>query len=148
MHKYSVKITWIPQGEPYHRKGILSAPGLKDIVVVTPPEFKHGIPNEWTPEHLFIASVFVCTMTTFLAISEASKLEYEHFHIETTGFLDDIEVDGRKQPQITEINQKFHIKLKSKNDEMKTRKILEKTERDCLIANSMKSKVTLEPIFK
>ncbi len=144
MYEYAIKISWESQDEPYKRKGTLSAPGMKDITVVTPPEFKHGIPNEWSPEHLFVASASVCTMTTFLAISEASKLEYERFHIETTGILDEVEVAGRKQSQITEIHQKFHLKLKNQGDTTKAQKILEKTERECLVANSMKSKVSFE----
>ncbi len=110
MHDYEIKITWESQEEPYKRKGTLSASGMKDITVVTPPEFKHGIPNEWSPEHLFVASASVCMMTTFLAISEASKLDYERFHIDTKGILDDVEVAGRKQSQITEIHQKFFLK--------------------------------------
>ncbi len=144
MHEYAVKITWAPQDEPYKRKGTLSAPGLKDITVVTPPEFRRGIPNEWSPEHLFVGSVSACTMTTFLAISEGSKLDYERFHIEAKGILDDVEVAGRKQSQITEIHQKFHLKLKNQADGTKAQKILEKTERECLIANSMKSMVSFE----
>lgn len=148
MHEYAIKITWVPQDEPYKRKGTLSAPGFNYITVVTPPEFRRGIPNEWSPEHLFVASASACTMTTFLAISEASKLEYERFHIDSTGILDEVDVASRKQSQITEIHQKFHIKLKNPADEPKAQKILEKTEHECLIANSMKSKVSFELIVE
>ncbi len=147
MHEYSIKITWVAQDEPYKRKGTLSAPGMNYITVVTPPEFKGGIPNEWSPEHLFVASASACTMTTFLAISEASKLEYERFHIAATGILDEVDVAGRKQSQMTEIHQKFHIKLKNLADDSKAQKILEKTERECLIANSMKTKVSFELVI-
>ncbi len=148
MHEYPIKITWVSQEVPYKRKGTLSAPGMNYITVVTPPEFRGGIPNEWSPEHLFVASASACTMTTFLAFSEASRLEYERFHIDTTGILDDVDVGGRKQSQITTINQKFYIKLKNPADEPKAKKILEKTERDCLVANSMKTKVSFELIVE
>ena len=47
------------------RKGTLSSSGKSDIEVATPPEFR-GHPGIWTPEELFIGSVNICIMTTFL----------------------------------------------------------------------------------
>ena len=57
------------------RVGTLSAPGLDPIKVATPPEFPKGVPNIWSPEHTFVASVNVCLMTTFIEIGRASCRE-------------------------------------------------------------------------
>ena len=63
------------------------------IEVATPPEFEKGMPNIWSPEHLFTAAVSSCLMTTFLAISEYSKFEFISFKCASKGILD--KVDGK-----------------------------------------------------
>lgn len=64
-HIYKTNLRW-----ESNRRGVLSAPGLPDLAVATPPEFPGGHPGIWSPEHLFVASAEVCVMTTFLAIGE------------------------------------------------------------------------------
>ncbi|HRG17845.1 MAG TPA: hypothetical protein PLP39_02030 [Flavobacterium lutivivi] len=60
-HIYSVNLKWESD-----RKGIMSSPELTTIIeVATPPEFEKGMPNVWSPEHLFTAAVISCFMTTF-----------------------------------------------------------------------------------
>ena len=74
-HLYEVDLNWVNG-----RLGTLSSDELKDVVnVATPPQFPNGIENIWSPEHLFTAAVNSCLMTTFLAVAEYSKLEFEHF---------------------------------------------------------------------
>ena len=65
-HHYNVDITWRED-----RKGMMCSPELAEgnshsancIEVATPPEFPKGMPNIWSPEHLFTASVSSCLMT-------------------------------------------------------------------------------------
>src|SRR5215211_6373370 len=69
---YTTAVEWT--GE---RHGDLSAPVLPKLKIDAPPEFK-GHEGVWTPEHLFVASVNSCFMTTFLAIAENSKLDFRN----------------------------------------------------------------------
>src|SRR6266487_5298425 len=86
---YQVKVNWKKD-----RKGILSSPYLQaKIDVATPPEFPKGIPGIWSPEHLLVAAVNSCLMTTFLAIAENSKLEFIHFECNANGKLE--KIDGK-----------------------------------------------------
>ncbi|HQA75225.1 OsmC family protein, partial [Flavobacterium sp.] len=86
-HTYTVNLIW-----ENDRKGIMSSPELATkIEVATPPEFDKGMPNIWSPEHLFTASVVSCFMTTFLAIAEYSKLEYIKFSCNAEGVLEKID---------------------------------------------------------
>ena len=74
-HLYNVNISWKSE-----RKGILSSPELvSQIEVATPPQFPKGIEGIWSPEHLLVAAINSCLMTTFLAIAENSKLDFENF---------------------------------------------------------------------
>ena len=136
IHYYNTVVKW-DEG----RIGLLSSPTLDSFKVATPPEFPKGVPNIWSPEHLYVASVNVCLMTTFAAVAENSKLEIESYSCEGTGKLE--KVDGAFM--ISEIELKPLIKLKFEKDKERAERIIIKSENICLISNSVKSKIILSP---
>ncbi len=143
-HTYNVDINWTSD-----RKGMMCSPELRTdsnnklncIEVATPPEFAKGIPNIWSPEHLFTASVSSCLMTTFLAIAEYSKFEFIKFKCGSKGVLD--QVDGKYK--MTEVYLYPEVFISDENLRDKAMRILEKSEKACLISNSINSKVIMEP---
>lgn len=142
-HIYNVDIAW-----KQDRKGIMCSPELRKntserncIEVATPPEFDKGIPNIWSPEHLFTASVSSCLMTTFLAIAEYSKFDFISFTCGSKGILD--KVDGKFR--MTEVLLFPEVFIADESQRDRALRILEKSEKACLISNSITSKVTMEP---
>jgi peroxiredoxin-like protein len=133
---YETELQWTEE-----RKGTLNAPGLDSIQVAAPPEF-HGHAGMWTPEHFFVASINTCFMTTFLAIAEMSKLDFVSFACIAVGKLD--KTEGARY-QMTEAVLKPRVVIRHSKDLERTTRILEKAEKNCLISNSLKTKVTLEP---
>jgi peroxiredoxin-like protein len=133
---YTTEVQWT--GE---RHGDLSAPVLPSLQVDAPPEFK-GHEGVWTPEHLFVASVNSCFMTTFLAIAENSKLEFASFSADARGKLEKLAGQGFVMTEIV-----LHPKLVLKNagDAERASRILDKAEKNCLISNSIKTRTKLEP---
>jgi organic hydroperoxide reductase OsmC/OhrA len=136
VHYYSTQVEW-KEG----RIGELTSEGFPDIKVATPPEFKKGVPNIWSPEHLFVASINICLMTTFLAIAENSSLEFVSYTSEAKGKLE--KVDGKYI--ISEVELKPVVQIKDEKYKEKTIRILEKSEKGCLISNSARSKIILNP---
>ncbi len=137
MHIYNIDLRW-EKG----RRGTLTSPDLTNpITVATPPEFPKGEPNIWSPEHLYVAAANSCLMTTFLAIAENSKLDFVSFDSSATGKLE--KVDGMFM--ITEIELKPKVILRNEKDRERALRIIEKSEKACLISNSMKSKIVLSP---
>lgn len=143
-HLYNVNITWNKD-----RKGMMCSPelnlnGSSDacLEVATPPEFPKGIPGIWSPEHLFTAAVSSCFMTTFLSIAENSKLEFKSFTCNSSGKLD--QVNGKLQ--MTDVSLEPVLTILREEDRDKALKILAKTESACLITNSIKAKVTMNPM--
>ena len=136
-HYFNVNLNWLND-----RKGEISSPELATVIeVATPPPFAKGIEFIWSPEHLLTAAVNSCFMTTFLAIAENSKLEFTDFSCDAKGKLE--QIDGKFL--MTEVNLFPKLKLKNEADQDKALRILQKSEAACLISNSIKSKVTLEP---
>lgn len=134
---YEVVLQW-EEG----RKGQVSSPVLNDAIkVATPPEFPKGIAGIWSPEHLLVAAVDSCLMTTFLAVAENSGLEFLHFESKASGKLE--KVDGKYL--ISEIHLSPRLAIRNEGLRDKALKVLEKSEAACLISNSVRSKIVFTP---
>lgn len=137
VYNYQTTVKWTEQ-----RKGIMSCAGKPEVQVATPPEFK-GHEGIWSPEDLFVASANICLMTTFLAVAERAGLAFSSYESTAEGRLELVE--GKFQ--FTAITIKPLITVKSGDDAAKAKELIEKAERNCLISNSMKAMVTLEPVI-
>ncbi|HEY8782102.1 MAG TPA: OsmC family protein [Mucilaginibacter sp.] len=136
-HLYEVEVNWAGD-----RLGTLYSNELTDqISVATPPQFPKGIEKIWSPEHLFTAAVNSCLMTTFLAVAEYSKLEFEHFTSKALGKLEIVE--GKYM--MSEITLMPVLTLAREELIEKALRILQKSEAACLISNSIKSKIIFKP---
>jgi organic hydroperoxide reductase OsmC/OhrA len=132
-HIYRTNIKWIGL-----KKGILSSEGKPDINVACPPEFG-GHPNIWSPEDLFLASIEVCTMTSFLYLAARSKITINSY--ESKAKCSAKLVDGVFK--LTDIN--IFIKIHAPSDYKKERieKLLEKLPKICLVSNSIDGNLKL-----
>lgn len=139
-HFYEVSVDW-KQG----RIGNMSSPVLHDeLQVATPPEFTKGVPNIWSPEHLFVAAINSCLMTTFLAIAENFRYDFIDFRSKATGKLEI--VDGKYM--MSEITLAPVLTVSEDADQEKALKILNKSETACLISNSVKSRIIFTPAIE
>ncbi len=135
-HVYDVSVQWTE-----NRKGMLTSEVLEDgIEVATPPQFSGGIDGVWSPEHLFVAAINSCLMTTFLAIAENSKLAFSSFTSKANGKL--ALADGKYK--MTEVVLMPVVTVSNEADQDRALRILQKAEAACLISNSVNSKITLE----
>jgi len=136
-HTYDVKLDWL-EG----KTGILKSDILDDnFEVATPPEFPGGIEGKWSPEHLFVASVSSCFMTTFTAIAEYSKLSFSELSVPASGTLS----NESGKFLITEIILRPKLVITDHKQKEKALRIIEKAEEACLISSSINSNVVLEP---
>ncbi len=136
-HEYEVDLQW-KEG----RIGILSSDKLDDrIEVATPPEFPGGIEGIWSPEHLYVASVSSCFMTSFTAVAEYSKLSFEELTVPATGVMS----NESGKYVITEIILRPTLTISDESKKDKALRILQKAEEICLITRSIKTEVKLEP---
>jgi peroxiredoxin-like protein len=139
-HTYNVTLQWTAG-----RQGRLASPELTDTVeVATPPPFPQGIEGTWSPEHLLVASVSSCLMTTFLAIAENSKLAFVSYADKAVGKLEN--VDGKLA--VSEILLQPEIGIQSEADQERALRILQKSEANCLISRSVRSRIEMKPVIR
>ncbi len=110
----------------------------REIEVATPPEFG-GHEGIISPEDLFVSSANVCYMTTLLGTIKNMGVELVSYESEAEGILETVD----KMKIFTKII--IRPKIKAKETEEKIRMILNHAEKRCLVANSMKTEVIIEP---
>jgi peroxiredoxin-like protein len=123
------------------RNGVVHAEGvLSRISFSAPPEFL-GEPGRWTPEHLLVAAVASCFVSTFAGIAEKSRLGFVSFNLDAEGLLGNEDGIWR----FTEIKLRPVVTILKEEDRDRVIRLLEKAEKSCLIARSLQCKVVLFP---
>ncbi|NWF94896.1 MAG: OsmC family protein [Candidatus Thorarchaeota archaeon] len=138
-HKYEVRVDWT-----HDRVGELLLEGKPRLQVATPPEFEGGVPGIHSPEDLFVASAAACMMTTFVAFSKKSRLEFLAFRCEGVGTLQKLE----KGFEFTRIVLRSTVEVSSEELVSKAERALELAGKYCLVSNSMKCQVVHENFVK
>lgn len=137
-HDYQVRVTGTDA-----KRGLLESPedGLPPLEVASPPEFG-GPESVWSPEHLFVASIAACLMTTFRSIAANSGLEVVEYRDESVGHLQRGE-DGLYSIDRVTLRPVVVISSDSRPD--RALRLLEKAEKVCLVSRSVRSETVLEP---
>lgn len=118
-----------------------SADNLPLLEVASPPQF--GGPDEvWSPEHLFVAALSSCLMTTFRAIAEASNIEVLEYSDSATGRL---VRDDKRLYAFDLVTLRPRVVVADEAHVERTLRILDKAEKACLISRSVASEIVLEP---
>ncbi|HMK86877.1 MAG TPA: OsmC family protein [Steroidobacteraceae bacterium] len=126
-HHYVVNAAMRPDGDVP-----LSTEGVRVIESAPPREFD-GPGNQWSPEQLLTAAVADCFALSFRAIAAASKFSWLRLEASTRGTLD--RVEGKMRFTRFETQAKLHIAPGA--DVERARRLLEKAEASCLVANSL-----------
>ncbi|MDH3399386.1 MAG: OsmC family protein [Chromatiales bacterium] len=117
----------------------VSAPGLPDIASGPPAQFG-GSGDVWSPEDFITAAVADCFVLSFKAVARGSRFDWTFLDCHVSGFLD--KVDGALR--FTRFDVKAVLTVPEGTDPAKAIKLLEKSEKACLITNSLTSESHLE----
>jgi peroxiredoxin-like protein len=134
-HHYTVTALGAVEGEVE-----LTGERLPTLRSASPAELG-GPGDRWSPETFLVGAVADCFILTFRAVARASKLSWTSLQCEVTGTLDRVD----RVTQFTHLNVHAHLTVPARTDPDQARRALEKAERSCLIANSLKATIHLEP---
>jgi organic hydroperoxide reductase OsmC/OhrA len=116
---------------------------LSPLRTATPAEFD-GPGDRWSPETLLVAAVGDCLALTFRGTARKSGLEWTSFECDVTGTLDRVDQTTR----FVAFEIRAHLRVPEGTDPALARRVLEKADRNCLIANSLHGAVHLIPIVE
>ena len=129
---FEVELNWLVK-----KRGILSANNVNNILHVATPQEFGGEGKEWSPEHLFLASINSCFMSTYIFFANKLTLEITNLNCNVSGQIEI--VDGKFQ--FTTINLFPKINIANEEAREKANLVLKKTKKHCLISNSIKTDI-------
>jgi peroxiredoxin-like protein len=118
---------------------ILKADDLPQLISAPPAQFG-GPGDQWSPEHLLVASVADCFILTFRAVARASKLAWSNLETSAEGVLERVD----KVTRFTTFTISATLTVPADTDIDKARRLLEKAEEGCLITNSLSAETHLK----
>ena len=117
----------------------LSGDNLPVIEAAAPTGF--GGPGDvWSPEDLLMSSVAACTILSFKAIAQISKLAWESLECVSEGTLDRVE----RTTLFTKVVTRATLTISNEEDREKAEKLLNKAEQTCLVSNSLSAQCSIE----
>ena len=135
-HKYRVGAT-----SAAVRSGLLVAQGIEpSIGFSAPPEFQ-GLAGRWTPEHLLVAAVASCYVSTFSGMAFNSKFEFLSLDLETEGII----AQDREGWRFQEVVLRPRLTVAREEDKERGNRLLHKAEKNCLVGRSLACPIVLEP---
>ena len=136
-HTFSASLKW---NEEAHI-GVINSGRRGQIVFTTPPEFG-GSQTEWSPEHLLAASLSSCYATTFCYFIKLLKVKVNSFAMDVTM---DVEKEGNEPFTATRFILRPKIEFTGNPGRAVIDNLLSKAKRYCIISNSVKGEVVVEP---
>lgn len=141
-HAYPFSLTWSGNTlqDPYSRDAVVDSTGKIRLPVSSAPEFA-GDATRWNPEDLLGSALATCHMLTFLALCAKTRTEVLSYEDHAESILDTVD----KVTSIVEIRLRPTIRVAKGTDTAKVNELFEKAHKYCFVANSIMSKVTMEP---
>ncbi len=133
-HRYEVAATGAATGMV-----AVSAETLPSLETAAPPEFD-GPGGVWSPESLLVAAVANCFILTFRSIARAAHFEWTELRCEVHGVLE----RAGGVTQFTSFTSHARLTAPPGVDRPKGLELLERAEKLCLVANSLRGERHLE----
>jgi len=117
----------------------VSSPGVADIHTAPPLEFD-GPGDVWSPETLLVAAVANCFILTFRGVSRAARFNWEQLDCQVDGLLE--RVTG--VTQFSKFTTRATLTVSAGADHAKAQELMERAEKICLVANSLRGERHLQ----
>jgi organic hydroperoxide reductase OsmC/OhrA len=133
-HRYTSTITRVAHG-----LATIEAPPRPPLTGGPPPEL-HGDPATWSPEHLLISALGLCLFATFDVFAARDGIAVLEWRDTVTGVLDRTATGLAFQT--------FTISVEvtvDAADVERTRAVLERASRYCIVSKALRVPVTIEP---
>lgn len=131
-HHYEVTL----QGQP-DASGLLASAERPQILGGAPPEFD-GRPEWWSPEHLLLASVTLCLMTTLQALAGRAKIPLARYGSRISGTLEKTSAGI----VFTEIVATMEVAV-AEEHRARLEPLIESAKKYCIVSNALKVPVTV-----
>jgi len=134
-YRYATSLRWT--GE---HKGDLSCEGKPTLKVACPPEWG-GHAGIWSPEDLFVGSLEVCTLTTFLFLLDKLRGRISSYESSAAGTAQMVDHDFVFKDIVIEVK----VVVPTAADSEKAERVFSEIGKLCLITKSVNCEVGVRP---
>ena len=147
VHTYQARARWAGStGAGYESYGraheVTCPPADEGLSLSSDPAFR-GDPDRLNPEQLLLAAASSCQLLSFLAVASRARIDVIAYEDEATAVMPEDDPPVR----ITEITLHPAITVRGEASEERLRHLVDVAHRECFIANSLSSRITIEPTF-
>ncbi len=145
MHYYRVTSRWSGSTgvgyEDYDRThSVSTTPVTESLTLSADPAFR-GNPALLDPEDLFVIAASSCQLLSFLAVAARARIDV----VEYDDYAEGVMPDDVRPMRITEIVLRPRITVRGSVTEDRVRHLCEVAHRECYVANSVTTEITVEP---
>jgi organic hydroperoxide reductase OsmC/OhrA len=146
-HRYTVSCAW--QGttgagyDDYDRGHTASASPAESVLDLSSDPAFRGDPARLNPEQLVVVAASSCQLLSFLAVAARARIDVVDYRDEAEGVMP----DAKGPMRIERITLRPRITVRGKVDEERLRHLCDVAHRECFIANSLNTKIEVEPTF-
>lgn len=145
IHRYNATCSWEGStGVGYddyvrtHRAG--TPPAAAEPTLSSDPAFR-GDPALMNPEQLLVLAAVSCQLLAFLAVAARARIDVVAYEDQGEGFMPEDDPPLR----ITRIELRPRITIAGSVPESRVRRLVNLAHRECYIANSLRTDVTVTP---
>ena len=145
VHRYAARCHWSGSTgagyEVYDRTHAAEAPPtLAELHLSADPAFR-GNPELLNPEQLVVLAAASCQLLSFLAVAARARVDVLAYDDDAEGVMP----EDDRPVRLTAIVLRPRIRVAHGTDEDRVRQLVEVAHRECFIANSLRSDMTIEP---
>ena len=148
VHTYRTRCTWSGSTglgyEHYRREHAVSAPPAAATLALSADPAFRGDPARLSPEQLLVMAASSCQLLSFLAVAARARLDVLSYEDDAEGVMP----ENDKPVRLVAIYLRPRIVLApGPADEVRVRQLVDLAHRECYIANSLKTEITVEPVI-
>ena len=134
-HQYDVHLSASRSGY-----AVVASANLPELRTAPPADYD-GPGDAWSPEQLLLAAVETCFVFTMRAVARMQRIEVIGLELDSRGTVD----RGDGITRFTEIVLRPTLTVAAGTDRERALKLLEQSERSCLVSSSLSTPIHLEP---
>lgn len=144
-HTYQVRCTW--QGSTavgyanYQREHVVNAPPAQDPLTLSADPAFLGQPERLNPEQLVVMAAASCQLLSFLAVAARARINVVSYEDDAVGIMP----SDDRPIRLTRIILQPRILVALGTNPEQVRHLVEVAHRECYIANSLRTEITLQP---
>jgi organic hydroperoxide reductase OsmC/OhrA len=146
-HRYRASCSWVGSTgdgyDAYDRRHDAAAPPSETALALTSDPAFRGDPRFLNPEQLLVLAAASCQLLSFLAVAATARIDV----IEYTDDAEGVMPEDRGPMSITRIVLRPRITVRGHVEDARLEHLCEVAHRECFIANSLRTEITVEPTF-